>query len=603
MSGKIPQDFIDNLVTRIDIVDIIDNRVPLKKAGHEYKACCPFHNEKTPSFTVSPSKQFYHCFGCGAHGTALGFLMDYERLSFVEAVHELANLTGQEVPTNEPFSRNSKKQQITRDLFELLEQASHYYCQQLKTHAQKNLAIDYLQNRGISGETAKIFEIGYSPEGWHNLSKSLNNKDVDNKSLGKKDLDNKPANEEHLLQAGLLIRKDNGTTYDRFRERIMFPIRNKRGKIIGFGGRTLDDGTPKYLNSPETELFHKGHELYGLYQARKTLRDIPQLLVVEGYMDVISLAQHGIPYSVATLGTAATKEHIVELTKTSKRIIFCFDGDRAGRQAAWKALETSLPLLDGSTEFYFMFLPDGEDPDSMIKKEGKNAFIQRHSEAQSLSEFLLQTLSKQANLKSIDGRAKLVEITRPYIEKIPGKPYQNLLINRLSELVALDARDLFQRPQKNNRVSLEAPQKLAKVSRTLERIPSLISFIIEALLHMPALATTIDDINKFSNLSLPGVKIMQTLVEFLAMRPHITMPAIIEHWRHTPEGEYLAALASKELYIQGDELALQFKHALERLEKQTIEQKIEYLLAQSGRRLLTSDEKNQLNTLLLQKNS
>ncbi len=583
MGGKIPQDFIDNLITRIDIVDIIDSRVPLKKAGHEYKACCPFHNEKTPSFTVSPSKQLYHCFGCNAHGTALGFLMDYERLSFVEAVHELANLTGQEVPSSDPLGIHAKKHQATQDLFELLEQASHYYQQQLKINSAKNLAIDYLKHRGISGETAKTFALGYSPSGWHNLSTTLGNN---------------PASEHKLIQAGLLIRKDNGKTYDRFRERIMFPIHNKRGKVIGFGGRILDDGSPKYLNSPETELFHKGQELYGLYQAKKALRDIPQLIVVEGYMDVISLAQHGILYAVATLGTAATVDHINELRKTTQRIIFCFDGDRAGKQAAWKALQTSLSLLDGAAEFFFMFLPDGEDPDTIVKKEGKESFIQRHKESLSLSAFLLETLSAQADLKSIDGRAKLIEITKPYIDKIPGKNYQNLLINRLSELVDLDARDLFHQVKKNRQVPLAAQHKLAKVTKTLERVPSIVRFIIEALLHKPALATMVEDINKYVQLSLPGIKMMKTLVDFLTERPHLSMPAIIEHWRGTPEGEYLAVLASKEFHLQGDDLVIQFKHALERLQEQSVEQQIEHLLEEARRRSLNSDEKTQLQSLL-----
>ena len=384
MAGRIPQEFIDSLVNQVDIVDVIDSRVPLKKKGHEYTACCPFHNEKTPSFTVSQNKQFYHCFGCGAHGTAIGFLMEYENMEFVDAIEQLAADHHIEVP------REDNQYQQGPDnsgVYKVLENAAESYQQQLK---QSQRAIDYLKKRGLSGEISKTYGIGYSPDSWDFILKQ-----------GKSQADVKD-----LASGGMLIEKNGnaGHYYDRFRDRIMFPIRDKRGRTIGFGGRILDQGEPKYLNSPETPVFHKGRELYGLFEAKKSVRNLETIVIVEGYMDVVALAQNGIGYAVATLGTATTPDQISLILRSVKKLVFCYDGDRAGKKAAWKALENTLPLMRDGYEIRFLFLPDGEDPDTMVRQEGQQAFEQRLQNAMPLSDFLIKGLQQQTDMSSMDGR-------------------------------------------------------------------------------------------------------------------------------------------------------------------------------------------------------
>ncbi|MFM1892488.1 MAG: hypothetical protein RLZ44_1565, partial [Pseudomonadota bacterium] len=358
MAGKIPQRFIDDLIARVDIVDVINQRVPLKKAGHEYKACCPFHDEKTPSFTVSPTKQFYHCFGCGAHGTAIGFLMDYDRLSYPEAIEALADDLGLEVPHEAGVERGPD----LSPLYEILEQAARFYAWQLRRHPDSARAVEYLRQRGVSGEIAADFRIGFAPPGWDNLLRELGG---DARAV------------DSLRGAGLISEPEDGKRYDRLRDRIVFPILDARGRVVGFGGRVLGAGEPKYLNSPETPVFHKGRELYGLYQAKQAVKQLERLLVVEGYMDVVALAQFGIRYAVATLGTATTAEHLEKLFRSVPEVVFCFDGDRAGRDAAWKALETALPLLREGRQARFLFLPEGEDPDTLVRREGAAAFAAR----------------------------------------------------------------------------------------------------------------------------------------------------------------------------------------------------------------------------------
>ena len=364
MAGNIPQQFIDDLLTRIDVVDVINQRVPLKKAGTEYKACCPFHDEKTPSFTVSQSKQFYHCFGCGAHGSAIRFLMEYDRLSFPDAIEELAASIGLEVPREDGFTPRDNRKPV----YEILEQAARFYAQQLRHHPKANRAIEYLKNRGLSGEIAKTFHLGFAPPGWDNLLKKFGN---DEQSLG-------------LLRKAGLISEPEGKRYDRFRDRIMFPIHDSRGRVVGFGGRVLDDGSPKYLNSPETPVFHKGSELYGLWEAKHANKSLPRVLVVEGYMDVIALAQYDIRNAVATLGTAATDQHLEKLFRTAPEVVFCFDGDRAGRDAAWKALNTALPILRDGRQARFLLLPEGEDPDTYVRRIGKDEFMNQVAKSEPL---------------------------------------------------------------------------------------------------------------------------------------------------------------------------------------------------------------------------
>jgi len=397
MAGRIPQNFIDDLVSRADIVEIINARVPLKKKGKEYTACCPFHNEKTPSFTVSDSKQFYHCFGCGAHGTALGFFMEYENLDFVDAIEALAAEYNLDVPRENTGFTNGPTKDDKQPLYDIIAKASELFQQQLKS---SDKAVDYLKQRGLTGDIAKTYNLGYAPEGWNFLT--------DNLGKDKTTIDT-------LVSTGLLVQKDGGKQYDRFRDRIIFPITDRRGRIIGFGGRVIDDGEPKYLNSPENAVFHKGLELYGLYETRKAVRKLERIIIVEGYMDVVALAQHGIEYAVASLGTATTKDQIQKTLRTVSEIIFCYDGDAAGLKAAWRALENTLPIIRDGQIVKFLFLPEKEDPDSMVRKEGKQDFEQRLDNATTLSDFLFDTLKKKTDINTMDGRAQLAESAKPLL--------------------------------------------------------------------------------------------------------------------------------------------------------------------------------------------
>lgn len=375
----IPRDFINELIARTDIVELIDHKVPLKKAGKNYSACCPFHSEKSPSFTVSQDKQFYHCFGCGAHGNAIDFVMEYDRLEFLDAIDELAGQHGLEVP-REQGTGTRRDEGLSRDLYQLMEEASLYFQHQLKADTDKQKVVDYLEMRGLSDDVVKHFGIGFAPDSWDGLlSRYRSNQDAQDK----------------LLTAGMVIAKDNGRRYDRFRDRLMFPIRDRRGRVIAFGGRVLGDGTPKYLNSPETPIFHKGNELYGLYELKQKHRDVDKILIVEGYMDVVALAQFGVDYAVASLGTSTTAEQLQLLLRNAHQVVCCYDGDNAGKDAAWRALETALPLLKPGDQIKFMFLPQGEDPDSMVRKIGKTAFEALIESAQNLADFLFDTLAQK----------------------------------------------------------------------------------------------------------------------------------------------------------------------------------------------------------------
>src|SRR5262245_13768523 len=424
VSGRIPQQFIDELIARADIVELIGARVPLKKQGKEFKACCPFHGEKTPSFTVVPDKQFYHCFGCGAHGTALGFLMDHDHLSFIEAVEDLASRVGLEVPREE---RATPQQSATNGLFAALEKAADLYRQEL--HGSER-GKDYFKSRGLTGDTAARFSLGYAPDAWDFLLKQIGGSEAERMKL---------------LQVGLIIERERkpGASappghYDRFRDRVVFPIRDARGRTIGFGGRVLDKGEPKYLNSPETELFHKGRELYGLYEARQASRSITRLLIVEGYMDVVRLHQAGITYAVATLGTVTTPEHLSRVFRICNELVFCFDGDRAGRAAAWRALENSLSQIREGRQIRFLFLPDGHDPDSLVGAEGREAFEARLKQAVPLSEYFIGHLSAQVDMQTVDGRARLGELARPLLARIPEGIYRELMADEVAAAVRID---------------------------------------------------------------------------------------------------------------------------------------------------------------------
>jgi DNA primase len=410
VSGLIPESFVEELLGRVDIVELIERHVPLKRSGREFHACCPFHDEKTPSFTVSPQKQFYHCFGCGAHGSVIGFMMNYEGLEFVDAVEELARQAGLTVPREA-----GAKRQPEESLLSTLEAAKRYYQEQLRAHPD---ATAYLKKRGLSGEIAREFEIGFAPAGWTGLTSQL--------GTSKEKL-------ALLQRAGLLSEGQSGS-YDKFRHRIMFPIHDRRGRVIGFGGRALADDGPKYLNSPETELFHKGRELYGLYRARKSQARLERIIVVEGYMDVVALAQFGFSNSVATLGTATTGDQVELVFRAADEVVFCFDGDNAGRKAAWRALESTLPRLREGRQARFLFLPDGEDPDSMVRNRGESAFADLLATAQPLSGFFFDHYTALVDMGSIDGRARLVELAKPQLQSVPEGVFRDMMLAQLQTL-------------------------------------------------------------------------------------------------------------------------------------------------------------------------
>ncbi len=582
MAGRIPREFIDELISRVDIVELIDSRVPLKKAGREYTACCPFHSEKTPSFTVSPTKQFYHCFGCGAHGTALGFLLEYEHLDFVEAVTQLADRVGMEVPREAAELSNRPSSQ---PLYDILGQSSRFFRKQLKgPHGPR--AVEYLKGRGLSGEIAAEYGIGYAPPGWDNLLKALGGD---------------PEMRRNLIITGMAVEKEE-RAYDRFRNRVMFPIRDARGRTIAFGGRVIDDDTPKYLNSPETPIFHKGRELYGLYEARQALRAIPRLLVVEGYMDVVALAQFGIRYAVATLGTSVTTDHVEKLFRVSDEVVFCFDGDRAGRDAAWRGLENALPQLRDGRQLRFMFLPEGDDPDTMVRRVGRESFEQALVDAKPLSEFFFDQLSTQADLSSLDGRARLAELAKPYLTKLPSGTFRQLMVERLAALAGTDPvrieSVLFgKRPPlepKPSRPTLPAPGS----SKTA---PSLAQRAIAMLLHWPRLGRECTPPPGLAGQSVPGTRLLAEMLELLTNHPHLTTAGLVEHWRDAPEGRHLATLARREpLLGEEADLAVEFRDALQKLERLGRTERRREL---EGRfRELTPEERLEYQRLLADKN-
>ncbi|MBL4798872.1 MAG: DNA primase [Oleispira sp.] len=423
MAGRIPQNFIDDLISRLDIIDVVSARTRLKKAGKNYSACCPFHNEKTPSFTVSPDKQFYYCFGCGATGSALKFVMEFDGLEFPDAVEKLAGDLNIEVPREGSQQQNREPQY--RELLSLTQKSADFFEQQLRTSKDKDKAIDYLKDRGLSGKAAKFFSIGYAPPGWDNLQNSLapgeKNDSTNNKTI------------KQLISCGMTIEKDDGRTYDRFRDRVMFPIRNVKGQVIAFGGRVLGDEKPKYLNSPETPIFHKSQELYGLYEARKIRQKLTRMIIVEGYMDVVALAEYGIHYAVATLGTSTSEHHIRRLFKVVPEIIFCFDGDNAGRKAAQRAMETVIPALQDGLQARFLFLPDGEDPDTIVRKEGKEAFEKRLDNSKHLPEFVFDSIKEQVDFDTLDGKARFGQLAAPLISRLPTGMLKELMQQQLSQ--------------------------------------------------------------------------------------------------------------------------------------------------------------------------
>ncbi|MBC7982967.1 MAG: DNA primase [Candidatus Obscuribacterales bacterium] len=554
MSGRIPQHFIDELVARADIIDVIGSRVPLKKGGKEFKACCPFHGEKSPSFTVVPDKQFYHCFGCGAHGTALGFLMEYDHLSFVEAVEDLAARLGMQVPRE--VDPNFKPKPVD-DLYTPLERAAELYGQQLAT---SDRAIQYLKKRGLSSDIAQRFSIGFAPDAWDFIGNALGGSEVDT---------------HKLLQTGLVIeREQRGGTYDRFRDRIMFPIRDSRGRVIGFGGRVLDKGEPKYLNSPETELFHKGRELYGLFEARQATRSITRLMVVEGYMDVVRLHQAGITYAVATLGTATTPEHLTRIFRVCNEVVFCFDGDRAGRAAAWRALENALSQIREGRQIRFLFLPDGHDPDSLVGEEGREKFEARLDTALALSDYFIRELSSRSDIATVDGRAQFAEAAKPLIARIPEGVYRELLVDALARVVGMSPERLMgligpktgpQTPSASSATPREQQSTANRLPTGVTGRNNLVRQAVHRLVHFPQAAITVVNPDRLKPVDLPGIPLLLELITSLHANPIASTGALLERWRDRPEYVSLARLAAQECMVEAAGAAQELGDAVERL--------------------------------------
>ncbi|MEZ9566137.1 DNA primase [Vibrio artabrorum] len=578
MAGHIPRSFIDDLLARLDIVDIVDARVKLKKKGKNYGACCPFHNEKTPSFSVSQEKQFYHCFGCGVHGNAIDFMMEFERLDFVEAIEELASFLGLEVPREQrsgeisttPRANSEQK----RNLYDLMGGISNFYRSQLKISSNKP-AIEYLKNRGLSGEIVQKFGIGYVADEW----------DLVRKNFGQQ----KEA-QDMLVTGGMLIENDKGNRYDRFRGRVMFPIRDRRGRVIGFGGRVLEDGTPKYLNSPETPIFHKGKELYGLYEVMQAYREPPQILVVEGYMDVVALAQYGVDYSVASLGTSTTGDHVQLLFRQTNTVVCCYDGDRAGKEAAWRALENALEFLKTGNTLKFLFLPDGEDPDSYIREHGKSAFEQLVQNATPLSTYLFDNLIElhKLNLGTTEGKSALRAHASALINKIPDVYFQELLEKLLDERTGFDNQLRRARVHTKN----PAPQPHKELKRTPMRE------VIALLIQNPSYADMIPDLSSIKGLPLPGLSLFVEVLDICRVNPHISTGQLLEHWRENKHEALLSRLASWEIPLDEDNQEDIFLDSLDNILAQCVEKQIENLQAKARSVGLSAEEKRELLALM-----
>jgi DNA primase len=581
MAGRIPKQFIDELLTRTDIVDVIDARVPLKKAGKDYKACCPFHEEKTPSFTVSTDKQFYHCFGCGAHGSAIGFLMDYDHMGFVEAVEELAARAGLPVP-KEAGAASGQEINGSADFLELLREAARFYRNQLREHTQAARAVDYLKGRGITGEIAHEFGLGYAPDGWDNLLRAL----------GKND-----SSREKLVHAGLAVKKEGGGYYDRFRDRIIFPIEDYRGRVVAFGGRILAQGEPKYLNSPETPLFHKGRELYGLFHARAAIKRENRVVVVEGYMDVVALAQFGIDHVVATLGTATTREHLERLFRHAPEVIFCFDGDRAGRDAAWRALENTLPAMREGRQVSFLFLPESEDPDSYVRKQGRDAFLSRLNKATPLPEYFFDMLSRQVDLGRLDGRARLVELARPLLSKMPSGVLRQMMLDRLAMVSRMDAEKLSALAMNPETSESAAIVPAFKSGKPMEP-PSILRRAIALVLQNPRLAAKVTDFSVWATLEMPGMPLFIEMLELLKRSPDSNTALIIENFRDSDYQHHLAKLAVWDYPSLVNDVEAEFEEIIRRLEVVLTRQKTDALLQKQHAGSLTKTETDELARLL-----
>ena len=540
MAGPIPREFIDDLLDRADITQIIGERVKLTRAGREYKGLCPFHQEKTPSFTVSPAKGFFHCFGCGVHGSALSFMMLHDRLDFPAAVEALADRYGLEVPRSGP-SRPSGK-----GLYELLHTAGRHYIELLKGDSR---AKDYLRGRGLTGEIARTFGLGYAPKGNSMVAR-----------FGQSDDDRRL-----LVDAGLALKSDSGDLYDRFRDRIIFPIRDRRGRVTGFGGRAMGDAQPKYMNSPETPVFHKGRELYGLYESRR--QKITQCVLVEGYMDVIGLAQYEVPGAVANLGTAVTPQQLTRLFGIAPSVVFCFDGDAAGRRAAERAMERALPEMREGRQLSFAFLPEGEDPDSYVRAKGAESFNKVLEQARPMSEFMMDTLSQQCNLETAEGRARMAELARPLLGAVPIGVYRDLLVARLDKEVQVGKErlhQLLQGPGRRRAMPRQAPMHAGRKGPW----DALAESLIGLLLHFPGLAADRDPLPEFPHLKEPRVALLKELFELAGATPGISPVKLVERYRERPQHGLLAQQLARDIKLNSEQAGLEFDGGIAKMQEE-----------------------------------
>ena len=553
--ARLPQAFIDQVLDRTDIVDVVDRRVKLKKTGKNYSACCPFHQEKTPSFSVNPDKQFYYCFGCGAGGNALGFIMDYERLEFREAMEQLAHSAGMELPPDEEVG-GAPKIDTQKPLYEAMEKATKYYEQMLRQHPAREAVVSYLKRRGLSGEIARDFRLGFAPEGWNTLDTVFTTK----------------AEKQHAEKAGLLVRNDRDRVYDRFRHRVIFPIVNQRGKVIAMGGRVLGDDKPKYLNSPETPLFSKSYELYGLHHIRQFAKNLERIVVVEGYMDVIALAQFGIHYAVATLGTSVGQPHLEALFRRVDQVIFCFDGDSAGRKAAFRGLEAALPMMEDGRQVRFLFLPEGEDPDTLIREKGEAHFEHLLDTATPLEDFLFKELGDGIDEATMEGKARLSKVIAPYISMIPEGVFKALLYQSLADRTAIDVESLkrlrepaIEMPADTGETmddegfpgyealddydSFAATQRNPLPTSGQDNIvneTALLSRALGLITLNPALAISLD-LSGLDSIDSEDAKLLRAVCLHIRENPDMTTPSLLGYWMGTPEGEKLSAHAASEV--------------------------------------------------------
>jgi DNA primase len=592
MAGRIPQAFIDELIARTDIVELIGARVPLKKAGREYKACCPFHNEKTPSFCVIPEKQFYHCFGCGTHGTALGFLMEYDRLPFLEAVEDLAGRVGLTVPHE--FSSGAESGDATAPLYDLLTKVCDFYH---STLLRNERAQAYAAKRGLTTETIERFRIGYASDAWNDVLRRFGAND---RTLNQ------------LVATGLIIERERAGSvssdryYDRFRDRLMFPIRDTRGRVIAFGGRILDAGEPKYMNSPETALFHKGKELYGLYETRLARRALKRLLVVEGYMDTVRLHQAGLTYAVATLGTATTAEHLRRAFRLVSEIVFCFDGDRAGRAAAWRALQQVLSETREGREIRFLFLPEGEDPDSLVGREGSERFEARLDSALPLSEYLVGQLLEQTDVSHADGKAHFVALARPLLEKVQAGIYRELLFERIAAAINWSAARLEQwlrTPESSGksmpREERPAPRSSLPAPKPIGR-GNLVTQSIALLIHFPAAAQAVSEAQRqgLAGTTQPGTDVLRELLDQQRSSPAANTAQTLERWRDRVEYRRFCELAATEPLVPDASAAgAELREALTRLLRLESRRRLQALIDKAKADTLDEAERQELQAL------